>query len=239
MTGRVNRPHRTRWGEMPLAERFWTHVHKADGEGCWEWTAYRNKKGYGCTGGRGRGSGLLAHRLSRTMANGPIPPGLYVCHRCHNRACVRPDHLYVGTQKDNMRDREAAGRNYWKNHPDLFPRGDANWNTKVSDATVSEMRLLFSLGAATQGAIGAVFGVNPKTAQNLIVGRRHRKHVGAAEIYDRISSAGGDEVLLLTRATRGTWVTKPRRKRRCAAGSADPSIPGNPSAARTANTRGA
>ncbi len=102
-TGRY--PHRPR----PVAERFWPKVRR--GEGCWEWTGARSAKGYGrLTAGR-RGDGYLrTHRLSFELAYGPVPDGLFVLHRCDNPPCVRPDHLFLGTKSDNMRDAVSKGR---------------------------------------------------------------------------------------------------------------------------------
>lgn len=156
----------------PPAARFWPKVDR--GLFCWEWTASKNVKGYG-TFGHAPGKSCLAHRFSWELHNGPVPPGLYVCHRCNNRACVRPDHLYVGTQKDNMRDREAAGNTPWKNRP--YPhRGDTHHATKYPDALVVEMRRAYAAGGVSQREVGRRFGVNPKTAENLIGGRK-RRHI--------------------------------------------------------------
>lgn len=76
--------------------------------GCWVWTGGKNSEGYGRI--KFNGKLLLTHRLSYQDSVGPIPEGQYVLHRCDNRSCFNPDHLYIGTQIDNMQDRRRKGR---------------------------------------------------------------------------------------------------------------------------------
>jgi hypothetical protein len=93
-----------------VVERFWSKVVKSDG--CWEWTACTNT-GYGIFALRRNGKRqILAHRFSYELANGPISDGLYICHRCDNPLCIRPDHLFAGTQADNMRDQSEKRMHY-------------------------------------------------------------------------------------------------------------------------------
>lgn len=95
-----------------VTERFRNKVVK--GKSCWVWAA-------GVSGGYGtfsvNGQMVAAHRYSYEQANGPIPDGMKVCHHCDNMLCVNPEHLFVGTQGDNMRDMRAKGRGY------VFKRG--------------------------------------------------------------------------------------------------------------------
>ena len=88
--------------------RFWAKVQKSDG--CWPWTASVNVAGYGLFNPGGRSSSVLAHRWAWEQANGSIPTGLFICHHCDTPACVRPDHLFLGTARDNTHDMLRKGR---------------------------------------------------------------------------------------------------------------------------------
>jgi hypothetical protein len=86
--------------------KFWARVDKTDG--CWLWMAYLKENGYGmATYG---GKALSAHRVAWFYTHGEVPRELDICHHCDNRRCVRPDHLFVGTRKDNMQDAKRKGR---------------------------------------------------------------------------------------------------------------------------------
>lgn len=91
--------------------RFWKKVHKIDG-GCWVWTGFRNKEGYGLFVPYTKISmkRLRAHRLSLRLAGISVPKDKIVMHLCDNPSCVRPDHLRVGTHADNFRDAVEKGR---------------------------------------------------------------------------------------------------------------------------------
>jgi hypothetical protein len=94
-----------------LEERFWAKVNKSGD--CWEWTAYRGHNGYGqiTTGAAAPvKKTALAHRVSYEIANGKIPEGAVIDHKCHNKGCVNPDHLQAVSQKQNSENKHGVQR---------------------------------------------------------------------------------------------------------------------------------
>lgn len=121
-----------KYRKRPWQDRFWEKVHKTPT--CWIWTASTTEFGYGQLLADGKRQD--AHRLSWVLHYGPIPEGKCVLHNCpggDNPACVRPDHLWLGTKKDNAQDalqkgRLACGKTGFAHlHPELMPRGESHY----------------------------------------------------------------------------------------------------------------
>ena len=118
---------------MSLEQRFWAKVDKRQPGDCWMWTASTFKTGYGKINGGART--LYAHRVSYELAFGPITDGLYVCHHCDVRLCVNPNHLFLGTSKDNAVDMVQKGRCNSRGLP-----GEAHGMTSLTNSQIKLMR---------------------------------------------------------------------------------------------------
>ena len=138
-----------------IRERFEAKVRKT--KGCWWWTACRIKHGYGMLSVFGKNR--AAHRMSWVLHRGSIPEGMLVCHSCDNPGCVNPAHLFLGTQKDNIRDCLAKGR----------------MGRKLQDDDVREIRAAVA-GGHTQVSQAKKYRVS-KVAISCIINRKRWAHV--------------------------------------------------------------
>lgn len=149
-----------------LGVRFWSKV--AEGDGCWEWMAAIHN-GYGHFQESTR-KATPAHRMAWRLTRGPIPDGLFVCHYCDNRKCVRPDHLFLGTHADNTADMVAKNR---QARGSCLATATSFQPSKLTDADVRRMRELHSTGLEF-AKIASVFGVHRSHARNVILGKKRR-----------------------------------------------------------------
>jgi len=146
----------------PVA-RFWAKVNKTDG--CWLWTRPPDSRGYGRFNPT-HDRDVRAHRYSWTLAYGLIPDGVFVCHHCDVRLCVRPDHLFLGDQESNMADMAAKGRS---------TQGSRHPQSKLTEELVKQIRERAEAGESHK-SIRLSLGV-AKSTVSMIVSRTIWRHV--------------------------------------------------------------
>ena len=150
--------------------RFLRFVEKSDG--CWTWRGSGQRAGYGVFWLRGKLLG--AHRASHVLFIGPVADGMDVCHHCDNPRCVNPDHLFVGTPRDNWNDMHRKGRG----SPPPLIRGSAHPKAKLSEGLIPEVFRLRSLGLTTY-QIAEVFGIS-RPAICAVLNRKTWRHIHVA-----------------------------------------------------------
>jgi hypothetical protein len=145
-----------------ILARFWTKVEKT--ETCWLWLGSHTRFGHGRF--KLNGQLLSPHRVAFELVNGPIPAGLYVCHRCDVPNCVNPFHLFLGTPRDNVMDALAKSRM----QPPPHLQGKDVHNAKLDDFEVQEIRRLFYSRACNKAELARYFNVSHKTIRQIIEG---------------------------------------------------------------------
>lgn len=137
---------------------FWARVEiQRDGKECWLWIGPKNRKGYGtCASGQ-------THRVAYRLMFGDIPLGLHVCHKCDVPACVRPNHLFTGTDADNKADMRAKGR---------APAGEGQGSCKLTEVKVLSIKQMYRAGGVSHKDLAGRFQVNQSTISRIITGKR-------------------------------------------------------------------
>jgi hypothetical protein len=172
-------PYRDKWGHrhayakghfantlrVDSLQRFLKYVNKTDA--CWLWTAGLGRAGYGKFWDGA--ATVPAHRFSYEIHYGPIPEGLFVCHKCDNPPCVNPDHLFAGSPAANSADRDRKGRG---RPPNVFPMsralGERNSGAKLTAADVVAIRVAYESGGVTQAHLATTYGVTTRTIGRVI-----------------------------------------------------------------------
>lgn len=144
--------------ESGWAERFWSKVEKTDG--CWLWRAAHNSEGYGRF--KLNGQLILTHRLSYEIANGAIPDGLFVLHECDTPSCVKPAHLFLGTNARNMLDMFAKGRR------DMT--GTKSTSARLTEEQVAQIRSFYARGGISHRKLGALYSISKTQIGSIIRG---------------------------------------------------------------------
>lgn len=133
--------------------------------GCWLWIGGVDTKGYGRVSSSNTTEGpCLAHRASYELAHGPIPDGMFVCHKCDTPCCVNPSHLFLGTAKDNMQDMVRKGRKA----PIPDQRGERAYASKLTD---SQARAILA-DQRRHRLIAADYGVSRSAIRHIKYGER-------------------------------------------------------------------
>jgi hypothetical protein len=182
-------------------ELFWSRVDKSPGHGpqgdCWEWIGciqLGKSAGYGiqmCDGKSQR-----AHRIAWQMERGPIPEGIHVLHHCDNRKCVNPEHLFLGTNYDNVQDKLRKGRHLRGEDAAKYSnpkRGSDNWHSRFTDAQVIEMRQWAAEGM-NYGEIARRVGTRCHVVNMIVHGRRWAHIPGALPLKKRSARVFADEI---------------------------------------------
>lgn len=145
---------------MTNIKRFWSRVKKSPK--CWEWIGYKTADGYG------QYYHVGAHRIAYYLAHGNIPMGMCVLHRCDNPVCVNPEHLFIGTDRDNVLDMISKKRGAYY---DGRSNGDAR---KLSECQVLEIRKFYKSGNFTQAELGRKYKTDKSNVGSIVKGKTWR-----------------------------------------------------------------
>lgn len=160
--------------------------YKPTASGCWEWSRGRLKSGYGAAYVDGRQQ--VAHRVAYELVRGQIPKGMYVCHRCDNPPCINPDHLWLGSHKENMHDAIKKGRaskppvhkggDHWRlKFPHMVEHGEDNPNAIMTDESVIGLRRDYVAGVPLD-VLFSKYDVTRNTIHEYTSGRRWKHLLG-------------------------------------------------------------
>ncbi len=147
-------------------DSFWEKVDIRSKDECWKWKASRpGGNAYG--GFRASGHHYQAHRFAFIVTIGPIPDGMFVCHKCDNPPCCNPDHLFVGTRLDNIRDMVSKGRHRFdfggidgkRRQRMAVRRGKDSHLAKVTEEIVSSIRKEYKKRVVTYNMLGDKYGL--------------------------------------------------------------------------------
>ncbi len=151
----------SRANNRPIQDRFFEKILKT--ENCWFWIGWRNSSGYGQLNNKNKH--VLAHRVSWELHKGTIPEGLCVLHKCDNPICVNPDHLFIGTHKDNSMDRTRKGRN-------ADQHGERSARAKLKEGQVREIICRYKSQNISQIELGKEYQISQQTVSAILCKER-------------------------------------------------------------------
>ena len=158
--------------DMNAEKRFWDKVDKSGD--CWDWRGAVTDRGYGHFWDGNKK--VRSHRFVYTLLMGFIPDGMYVCHHCDNPGCVKPSHLFLGTQRDNIQDSIAKGRfKFVFGTYVLDTKGENNGNSRLCENDVHEIRRLCSLGVK-RTLVAKMWRISRRHVKSIVL-RTRWKHI--------------------------------------------------------------
>lgn len=137
-------------------ERILQKVVINDKTGCWEWTGYSHRSGHGSI--RVDGKAVPVYRYVYEFYRGKIPDGMFACHKCDNPSCVNPEHIFIGTPRENSQDAARKGR---------MERGNKRWCSKLTEQDIRSIRA----DGRAQRVIAGDYGVDQALIQRIRVGK--------------------------------------------------------------------
>lgn len=152
-----------KYRKKTLMERFLRSFSKEEGSSCWNWLLHLDRDGYGHMTIRYENGDILnkkSHRMAYSLLVGEVPDGMSVCHKCDNPKCVNPDHLFLGTQQDNMNDKQNKNRHHF---------GEKHPMAKLKEEDVSSIKFKANSGS-THDSIAKEYGVCRQTISRIVSG---------------------------------------------------------------------
>ena len=144
-----------------FTKRFWSKVVIKGEDDCWEWQNATQSRGYGSLGIGKKGRTGLAHRVAYFLAYGDFPDGLCVLHKCDNRKCCNPNHLFLGTNQDNVDDKVSKARQ---------AKGESHGKSKLTIEKVKEIRSLYETGDYSFKKLGDKYKISSTNARGIVKG---------------------------------------------------------------------
>jgi len=149
-----------------IEQKFWAKVDRKDESECWGWRGSRSQKGYGRI--QLYGQKIAAHRLSYMLNHGDIASDKVILHRCDNPSCVNPQHLEVGTVRDNNLDAFSKGRNKYVGA--YVKSGEGNHKAVLTEVQAREIKRLYGAGGYSQGQLAKRFNVSRGCVWGIVSG---------------------------------------------------------------------